>query len=460
MQNQKSFGTLSSTGSLSSLAGFIADQSALGRWKQDLARVAAQGFEPFEWAMAGQGVIVEHRDADDAIRLIHLMANEIGFAVADTTSTDVGVEAIIDGSVVVTKPTLGLIVTESTIDSDAPSGQEDSGLATNAPASGLLRGAQVELATFFDTRAKIQPVVLVTVVRSIHDIPEALRAGGRFDRRLSLPEFSDEVLGHVFLREVGECFTASMLSDCSAKIGSIIRITHPDSRRRSILVQALRRRAWRENREVTLQDVLQLTSLGTGDDDPSLSNASARWPTAVHEAGHALVSWLDSRERRAPAFVAATGVRAAIGVMVPAHDAVEQTTRDDTRRDLDHTIRVALAGRAAEVMLLGEQSISAAGAERDLRRVSELATMMFSRWGLSPGIDGHDDPSSNLLVISEDADDVEKARVAGLVRNYLRKQYREAYAILEQNHALLGRIADALAAHGVLFQEDFERLSV
>ncbi len=451
MQNQKSVGNLSSIGSLSGLAGFIGDQSALGRWKQDLARVAGQAFEPFEWAMAGQGVIIEHHDADDARRLIRLMASEIGFAVADTISTDVGVEAILDGSVVVTKPTLALINSESLTDSDTPSGQVGSGPSARALS---------ELATFLDTRAKVQPIVLVTVVRSGHDLSEALRVGGRFDRRLSLPEFSDGVLGQVFLREIGECFTASMLSACAAKIGSIIRITHPDSRRRSLLIQALRRRAWRENREVNLQDVLQLTSLGTSDDDALLSNASARWPTAVHEAGHALVSWLDSRERHAPAFVAATGVRAAIGVMVPAHDAVEQTTRDDTRRDLDHTIRVGLAGRAAEVMLLGEQSISAAGSERDLRHVSELAMTMFSRWGLSPGVNGYDDPSSNLLVMNDDSDDIEKARVASLVRSYLRKQYQETYTILEQNRALLARIADALAAHGVLFQEDFERLSV
>jgi len=144
--------------------------------------------------------------------------------------------------------------------------------------------------------------------------------------------------------------------------------------------------------------------------------------------------------------------------MVPSHDAAEQTTSDDTRRDLDHNIRVALAGRAAEALLLGDDAISAAGSEGDLRHASVLATNMFGQWGLSLEIGACHGPASNLYLISEAPGDLEKARIADLVREYLRKQYHLCYAILEKNRSLLRCIADELSTRGFLFQDDFERL--
>ena len=119
----------------------------------------------------------------------------------------------------------------------------------------------------------------------------------------------------------------------------------------------------------------------------------------------------------------------------------ERLRHDNTRRDIDHRIRVCLAGRVAENLLIGRDGVSAAGAARDLECASALAYRMFSEWGLPVSHEGSD----NLAVFGEVVSEAERARVSRLVRDYLSDQFKAVENLLRCNSTLLRSIAHELA---------------
>jgi cell division protease FtsH len=101
--------------------------------------------------------------------------------------------------------------------------------------------------------------------------------------------------------------------------------------------------------------------------------------TAHHEAGHALVGMLTpgADPVRKVSIIPRT---ASLGVTLSTPDA-ERTNYEDEY--LATHIQVALGGRVAEELVYG--SISA-GAESDIRQLTQIARQMVGRWGMSPRI--------------------------------------------------------------------------
>lgn len=100
--------------------------------------------------------------------------------------------------------------------------------------------------------------------------------------------------------------------------------------------------------------------------------------TAYHEAGHAIVGFLQ------PGFDKCTKVsilpRAnALGItmFIPEEDRVSMS-----KAEIISTIRVAYGGRAAEEIINGREKVST-GASNDIQRVTSMLSNMIMRWGLS-----------------------------------------------------------------------------
>jgi ATP-dependent Zn protease len=299
-------------------------------------------------------------------------------------------------------------------------------------------------------------VVVVTVLQGLTPLPEALRRAGRFDRRISLPKFSEAAVGAAFLHEIGMRSIDPSLAASPERVGFVLREEFKDARRRSLLRTALQRRARRTQRKIMFSDLIEFAVHGTGEEDTRNIPADELFRTAVHEAGHVVVSWLDSHDGRAPVYASVTDRSGSLGVVVPPYNAYERISHDSTRRDIDHRIRVCLAGRVAENMMIGRDLVSAAGSARDLECASALAYRMFGEWGLPVS----DENSDNLAVFGENVSEAERARVSRLVRGYLSDQFKVVEGLLRCNSALLRTIAHELAEKGVLFQEDIERLKL
>ena len=132
----------------------------------------------------------------------------------------------------------------------------------------------------------------------------------------------------------------------------------PRKRQRDIFFQAVKRLAWRTKRKVTYQDLVIFAAYGTSEADVSVDPPMLRYRHAVHEAGHALLVHLDSREKLPPEYSSVIKRGNTLGIVVRRYEDHERISNDLSYCDIVHKIRVLLAGRAAEYLLLGANEIS------------------------------------------------------------------------------------------------------
>ena len=132
-----------------------------------------------------------------------------------------------------------------------------------------------------------------------------------------------------------------------------------------------------------------------------LLSRETKWRVAVHEAGHVLLSFsLGSSDPVEKVSILPRGDFLGATHIVPGArwDGGEQDADEvnATEQTILARMRVALGGRAAESVVLGER---ATGAEDDLRRVAAMARDMVFRSGLSrlgPVVVGEDEGDSEL----------------------------------------------------------------
>jgi cell division protease FtsH len=97
---------------------------------------------------------------------------------------------------------------------------------------------------------------------------------------------------------------------------------------------------------------------------------------AFHEAGHALVAWLEPNcEPVHKVTIIPRGRALGVTQLVPDEDRYNMTQKQMTAM-----LAMALGGRTAEKLEFDEFS---AGAENDLKRATDLARRMVTRWGMS-----------------------------------------------------------------------------
>ena len=233
---------------------------------------------------------------------------------------------------------------------------------------------------------------------------------------------------------------------------------YPDRRRRALMQTALRRLAWREARPLVFTDLLNFAVHGTCEVDTVLDEDPIKIRHCIHEAGHALLTHLDSRERKPPVYCSVVKRDGSQGVVVPAYEVHERVSEDPSYCDITHQIRTSLAGRAAEHLLLGAHEASACGSSRDLEKAKQLAISLLAHWGHAPDITSDEQAASNLAVSPESMRSSELARTEVLIREFLQSQFLVALEMLRENRAYLLRIVAALMKKSVLFEEDFQDL--
>jgi cell division protease FtsH len=167
--------------------------------------------------------------------------------------------------------------------------------------------------------------------------------------------------------------------------------------------------------------------------------------TAYHEAGHALVGMLTpGADPVRKVSIIPRGL--ALGITFSSAD----TERFNyTKQDLEGMIKVAIGGRAAEEIAFGDIST---GAEGDIERITQLATHMVGRWGMSKKV-------GMVAVIEESGQGrpAFSARMGGVVDDEVLRIVDEAHdevrALLGSERAKLDALAQALLEQETLDED-------
>ncbi|MGD0103433.1 MAG: AAA family ATPase [Rhodopila sp.] len=281
-------------------------------------------------------------------------------------------------------------------------------------------------------------VVVIGACNLAYKLDPALTRSGRLDRhvRIGLPDIRSLA---AILREHldGDCADQDLVPAAVAAVGS----TGADV---EVFVRGARRRARCENRPVVLDDLMQEV---IGLDD---RNEQELWLGGVHEAGHA-VACADLMPGKLEAIsLRRSGTTAGFTV-------TSRTSGWLSGGDVRLRLKLVLAGRAAEEILLGEPTSGAGGgADSDLAVATGLAASAAASLGL--------DPEVGLVWLGE-PDGVSLPRVlrdfplvSSRARGLIQDAYLEVLELIRRRVSAVRAVAFALVERRALEGSEVERI--
>ena len=180
--------------------------------------------------------------------------------------------------------------------------------------------------------------------------------------------------------------------------------------------------------------------------------------TAVHEAGHALLTvLLPNADPIHKVTIIPRGMALGVTMQLPVDD-----KHSYSREYLNDQIAVLLGGRIAEEIT---NDSTTTGAGNDLERVTELARKMICEWGMSdtmgPLTFGKKEEQIFLgreIAQHQDYSEETAIRIDQEIKRVVMDNYKRSRALLEENHAVLVKMAEELLVREVLEGAQVRRL--
>ena len=180
--------------------------------------------------------------------------------------------------------------------------------------------------------------------------------------------------------------------------------------------------------------------------------------TAYHEAGHAIVGL--SAPSHDPVYkvsIIPRGRALGITMFLPEEDRYSQS-----RELLESQISSLYGGRIAEELVFGAENVTT-GASNDIKRATEIARNMVTRWGLSerlgPLAYGEEEEEVFLgrsVTQHKNVSDETAHIIDEEIRNVIDRNYDRAKRILKENIDKLHAMAEALVKYETIDQEQIE----
>lgn len=308
-----------------------------------------------------------------------------------------------------------------------------------------------QLLTEMDGFGTNSGVIILAATNRADILDKALLRAGRFDRQIyvDLPDLNDRVaIFNVHLKNIK--------TDDSLDVDLLARQTPGFSGAdiANVCNEAALIAARHNSPTVSRQDFIDAVDriIGGLEKRSKITTDEEKRSIAIHEAGHATVSW---HLRYANPLIKVT--------IVPRGKALgaawylpEERQITPTQAILDEMC-ATLGGRAAEEVFLGRIST---GAANDLERVTKQAYAMVVYYGMSdklPNLSYYDSTGQDYGFSKPYSD--ERARLIDEeVSRIINEQYERAKGILRNHAEGHGKLAEVLISREVIFTEDVEKI--
>jgi cell division protease FtsH len=262
-------------------------------------------------------------------------------------------------------------------------------------------------------------------------IDPALLRPGRLEKIIEIPLPDAEALKGIFRFHLQKDLAGANLSSLAvASVG----MTGADVEQ---IVRVGRRRARTFKRALLLEDLLAVLGEALKDMPGEYLER-----IAIHEAGHAIVAVLLGVSRNVNVSLVHPGSGRAATFLEPQLEAV-------TRKVVKRRMAVALAGRAAEKVLLGDVAAGSGGPEGcDLELATRMACAAVSQWGLSSRYLG--------WIVSCDPDQVMVSHpdLAEEVQIMIARAYARSRVLIREHQHQVRAVACALLKRRALAHDD------
>jgi len=285
-------------------------------------------------------------------------------------------------------------------------------------------------------------IIVLAATNRLDTLDPALLRPGRFDRKIEvgLPGLSER-LDILKLHSRGKPLAEGIDLDSLAAQ----TVYFSGASLEALLNEAAIRAAQRGAGEIERSDI-DAAYLATvaGEDKPSHAAQKERATIALHEAGHALATRLllpDQRVTRVSILPSGKGA-AGYSLSIPPELSIIGRER------LARQIQVLLAGRAAELLIGGQEEITG-GASNDLSRAAEIASAMVLDLGMAgePGV-----ALRPLKQACGTGDALDRCK------ELLNQQFEAVTNLLNEHSELLMTLTEALLREETIGEERFLEL--
>ncbi|MGM9803057.1 MAG: ATP-dependent zinc metalloprotease FtsH [Muribaculaceae bacterium] len=308
-----------------------------------------------------------------------------------------------------------------------------------------------QLLTEMDGFGTNSGVIILAATNRADILDKALLRAGRFDRQIyvELPDLNDR-------KEVFKVHLRNVKIDESVDVDLLARQTPGFSGAdiANVCNEAALIAARHKKTTVQRQDFMDAVDriIGGLEKRTKITTAEERRSIAVHEAGHATISWhLQYANPLIKVTIVPRGKALGAAWYLP-----EERQITPTQALLDEMCST-LGGRAAEELFLGRIST---GAANDLERVTKQAYAMVTYFGMSdrlPNISYYDSTGQNYgftKPFSESRAQIIDEEVSRIIA----EQYERAKEILREKAGGHAELTEVLLSREVIFTEDVERI--
>lgn len=307
-----------------------------------------------------------------------------------------------------------------------------------------------QLLTEMDGFGSNSGIIILAATNRVDVLDQALLRAGRFDRQIhvDLPDLNErkEIFGvHLRPIKVDESLDIDLLARQTPGFsGADIA---------NVCNEAALIAARHGKNAVTKQDFLDAVDriIGGLEKKNKITTEEERRSIAIHEAGHAAISWL--LEYANPLIKVTIVPRGrALGAAWYLPEERQITTKEQMLDEMCAT----LGGRAAEELFIGRIS---SGAMNDLERVTKQAYGMTAYMGMSEKLpnlcyyNAGDEFGFNKPYSEHTAELIDNE-----VKRMINEQYERAKRILTENKGKHNQLAQRLVEREVIFAEDVEEI--
>jgi len=308
-----------------------------------------------------------------------------------------------------------------------------------------------QLLTEMDGFGSNSGVIILAATNRADILDKALLRAGRFDRQINvdLPELSDRkeiFLVHLRNIKLDESVDTEFLARqtpgfSGADIANVCN--------EAALIAA---RCGKEF--VQKDDFMNAVDriVGGLEKKSKVTTMEERRTIAIHEAGHATLSWM---LEHADPLVKVTIVPR--GKALGAAWYMPEERQITTYEQLQDEMCATLGGRAAEDLVLGRIST---GAANDLERITKQAYAMVVYYGMSerlPNLNYYDSSGQDWGFTKPYSDDTANL-IDEEVKRIIDEQYNRAKAILTEHSAQHQSLTDVLLEKEVIYSDDLEKI--
>ena len=306
-----------------------------------------------------------------------------------------------------------------------------------------------QLLTEMDGFGSNSGVIILAATNRADILDKALLRAGRFDRQIhvDLPDLNER-------KAVFEVHLKPLKLDNTVDVDLLARQTPGFSGAdiANVCNEAALIAARHQKEAVGKQDFLDAIDriIGGLEKKTKIMTANEKRTIALHEAGHATVSWF--LEHAIPLIKVTIGPRGrALGAAWYLPEERQITTKEQMLDEMCAT----LGGRAAEELFTGHIST---GAMNDLERVTKQAYGMIAYAGMSEKLPNLCYYNTNEYSFSKPYSDRTAELIDDEVKAMINEQYERAKTLLSEHREGHNQLAQLLVEKEVIFAEDVEQI--